>query len=164
MWHRASREVEELGADHRRHNLKLLAVARGLVSPSKRRSERHRAHVRWVWLPSPGRVALQRSCALQLLQFIDSTIELAMLPRRFDCFNSTRVAHAHDDLSRQPQPPPTRHLHSPTDKGSSRPCKAPFVQPSVLVCLARRTRTQRLLSSRSQARWFNEVPVELRVH
>ena len=62
------------------------------------------AHVRWVWLPSPGRVALQRSCALQLLQFVDSTIGLAMLPRRFDCFNCTRVAHAHDDLSRQPQP------------------------------------------------------------
>ena len=113
-------------------NHKLLAVARGLVASSKRRSERHRAHVRWVWLPSPGRVALQRSCALQLLQFIDSTIELAMLPRRSDCSNRTRVAHTHDDLSRQPPPALARRADSLMDRGSGRPSKAPFITPRAL--------------------------------
>ena len=61
---------------------------RGLVAPLET-PQRAVPRARWVWLPSPGRVALQRSCALQLLQFVDSTIELAMLPRRFDCSNGS---------------------------------------------------------------------------
>ena len=124
------------------------------------------ARTRWVWLPSPGRVALQRSCALQLLQFLDSTIGLAMLPRRFDCSNSTRVAHAHDDLSRQPPKSWPGELHSRMDRGSGRPCKAPFVrfsQPSVRCtaeparssdCCARRGR--RRVGSTS-SRWCIQV-------
>ena len=107
---------------------KLLAVARGLVGPLENAAASGTAHVRWVWLPSPGRVALQRSCALQPLQLFDSTIGLAMRPRRFDCSSCTRVARARDDLSRQLPPGSAGELHSRMDRGSGRPCKAPFVQ------------------------------------
>ena len=108
-------------------------------------------------------MALQRSCALQLLQSVDSTIGLAMLPRRFDCFKGTRVAHALDDLSTASRPPASARSSLSLGKALVRPSKTHLIPVGLLAGLSEPAPGDRSCASHLEASaWFNKLPVELK--